>query len=100
MIHRRNLGLTARAKLLYQFLRCRHFAVALLLLGLEGSYSTRLNIPFLKHYQPSLLIPGLTHCRTWDVLAFLPFIIFVALVVVFSSNAVNLTDGLDGLAIG
>ena len=29
-----------------------------------------------------------------------PFCIFVALVVVFMSNAVNLTDGLDGLAIG
>jgi phospho-N-acetylmuramoyl-pentapeptide-transferase len=29
-----------------------------------------------------------------------PFCIFVALVVVFTSNAVNLTDGLDGLAIG
>ena len=32
--------------------------------------------------------------------AWLPFCIFVALVVVFTSNAVNLTDGLDGLAIG
>ena len=34
------------------------------------------------------------------VLGVLPFCIFVALVVVFTSNAVNLTDGLDGLAIG
>ena len=33
-------------------------------------------------------------------LAFLPFIAFVVLVIVGSSNAVNLTDGLDGLAIG
>jgi len=33
-------------------------------------------------------------------LAFLPFIAFVALVIVGSSNAVNLNDGLDGLAIG
>ena len=33
-------------------------------------------------------------------LAFLPFIVFVVLVLVASSNAVNLTDGLDGLAIG
>ena len=31
---------------------------------------------------------------------FLPFIAFVILVIVGSSNAVNLTDGLDGLAIG
>ena len=34
------------------------------------------------------------------VLGVAPFCIFVALVVVFASNAVNLTDGLDGLAIG
>jgi len=33
-------------------------------------------------------------------LAFLPFYIFFVLVVVGSSNAVNVTDGLDGLAIG
>jgi phospho-N-acetylmuramoyl-pentapeptide-transferase len=32
--------------------------------------------------------------------AFLPFIFFLVLVLVGSSNAVNLTDGLDGLAIG
>src|SRR6266568_4009956 len=35
-----------------------------------------------------------------SLLAFLPFLIFVCLVIVGSSNAVNLTDGLDGLAIG
>jgi len=34
------------------------------------------------------------------VLAFIPFYLFFVLVVVGSSNAVNLTDGLDGLAIG
>jgi phospho-N-acetylmuramoyl-pentapeptide-transferase len=34
------------------------------------------------------------------VLAFIPFYFFVVLVVVGSSNAVNITDGLDGLAIG
>jgi phospho-N-acetylmuramoyl-pentapeptide-transferase len=33
-------------------------------------------------------------------LAFVPFLVFIALVIVGSSNAVNLTDGLDGLAIG
>ena len=31
---------------------------------------------------------------------YLPFLVFVAVLIVFSSNAVNLTDGLDGLAIG
>jgi phospho-N-acetylmuramoyl-pentapeptide-transferase len=33
-------------------------------------------------------------------LAFVPFLIFVSIVIAGSSNAVNLTDGLDGLAIG
>jgi phospho-N-acetylmuramoyl-pentapeptide-transferase len=33
-------------------------------------------------------------------LGFIPFVIFVCVVIVGSSNAVNLTDGLDGLAIG
>jgi phospho-N-acetylmuramoyl-pentapeptide-transferase len=33
-------------------------------------------------------------------LAFLPFVFFVVLVITGASNAVNLTDGLDGLAIG
>ena len=33
-------------------------------------------------------------------LSFIPFIIFVVIVIVGSSNAVNLTDGLDGLAAG
>jgi phospho-N-acetylmuramoyl-pentapeptide-transferase len=33
-------------------------------------------------------------------LSFLPFVLFTILVIVGSSNAVNLTDGLDGLAIG
>jgi phospho-N-acetylmuramoyl-pentapeptide-transferase len=39
------------------------------------------------------------HPHLWP-LAFLPFVGFVVFVIVASSNAVNLTDGLDGLAIG
>jgi phospho-N-acetylmuramoyl-pentapeptide-transferase len=35
-----------------------------------------------------------------SLLAFVPFIAFVVFVLMGSSNAVNLTDGLDGLAIG
>ena len=40
------------------------------------------------------------HMPHLDGWRFLPFIIFVMLVISGSSNAVNLTDGLDGLAIG
>ncbi|MGC2637244.1 MAG: phospho-N-acetylmuramoyl-pentapeptide-transferase [Acidobacteriaceae bacterium] len=100
VVHRRNLGLTARAKLMYQFLAAAVVAVVLVLMDLQGSYSTRLMVPFVKIFRPRLAIPGLTHIPHFGVLAFLPFIIFIMLLVVLTSNAVNLTDGLDGLAIG
>ncbi|MGA7884613.1 MAG: phospho-N-acetylmuramoyl-pentapeptide-transferase, partial [Acidobacteriaceae bacterium] len=101
VVHRRNLGLTARAKLLYQFLAAAGIAVALVLMDLRGSYSTRLVVPFIKYFRPRLAIPAiLAHLPHFGVLAFLPFIVFVMLVIVLTSNAVNLTDGLDGLAIG
>jgi phospho-N-acetylmuramoyl-pentapeptide-transferase len=100
VVHRRNLGLTARAKLIYQFLAAAAVSVVLVLMDLQGSYSTRLMVPFVKIFRPRLAIPGLTHIPHFGVLAFLPFIIFIMLLVVLTSNAVNLTDGLDGLAIG
>ncbi|HEX3660508.1 MAG TPA: phospho-N-acetylmuramoyl-pentapeptide-transferase [Acidobacteriaceae bacterium] len=100
VIHRRNLGLTARAKLLYQFLAAGVIAVVLVLMELRGSYSTRLMVPFIKYIRPRLSIPALLHMPHLGVLAFLPFIGFVMLLLVGTSNAVNLTDGLDGLAIG
>ncbi len=58
---------------------------ALALLFWLTSYDTRLVVPFFKEFLPDL---GLL------------YIFFALLVVVGSSNAVNLTDGLDGLAIG
>ena len=66
----------------------------------RGVYSTRLIVPFFKNFQPDLVIHALLdHSYLWP-LAFLPFLAFVVLVMVGSSNAVNLTDGLAGLAIG
>jgi phospho-N-acetylmuramoyl-pentapeptide-transferase len=59
-----------------------------------------MNIPFIKQFTPSLLFESLMRNPWTYALGVAPFCIFVALVVVFSSNAVNLTDGLDGLAIG
>ncbi len=99
VIHRRNLGLSGRAKLAYQFAAA--FAIAVTLIGLQryGLYSTRLIVPFFKRFRPDLVISSLQH-TTWWPLAFIPFFFFVALVIVGASNAVNLTDGLDGLAIG
>jgi len=100
VVHRRNQGLTARAKLGLQFLASFGVAAALVKMDLHGMYSTRLIVPFAKNFRPNLLIDHLLHVPHLWWLAFLPFVIFVMLVVSFSSNAVNLTDGLDGLAIG
>jgi phospho-N-acetylmuramoyl-pentapeptide-transferase len=95
-----NLGLTARRKLAYQFTLGFAFAASLLVMRSYGDYSTAMNIPFIKQFTPSLLFESLMRNPWTYALGVAPFCIFVALVVVFSSNAVNLTDGLDGLAIG
>ena len=100
VIHRRNLGLTARAKLGGQFLASAAIAVALIAMQTQHNYSTQLSVPFLKRFHPHLALGFLTRIPHFGLIAFLPFVGFVLLVIVGSSNAVNLTDGLDGLAIG
>ena len=98
--HRNNLGLTARTKFLLQILVSFIFGVVLVFLSAHSLYSTNLTFPFFKRVRPSLLITAFLD-NVWTYpLAFLPFLIFVIIVLVGSSNAVNLTDGLDGLAIG
>jgi phospho-N-acetylmuramoyl-pentapeptide-transferase len=100
LARKRNLGLTARGKILFQILTAFGVGTVLMLLNASGVYSTELMMPFLKRVHPDLVIrPLLTHPLLWPV-AFLPLLVFLALVIVGSSNAVNLTDGLDGLAIG
>lgn len=96
----RNLGLTSRQKLVAQALVGVVIALILVWLNHAGRYSTRLVVPFFKDYRPNLAFNGLLGHPNLYLVAFLPFILFVVLVVVGSSNAVNLTDGLDGLAIG
>jgi phospho-N-acetylmuramoyl-pentapeptide-transferase len=99
-VNRRNLGLTARAKLGYQTAASFLIAIALIVLQHRREYSTVLLVPFFKQFHPDLVIERWAHHPQLWPLAFLPFVVFVVLVIVFSSNAVNLTDGLDGLAIG
>lgn len=100
VVHHRNLGLTGNTKLMLQILTSVVVAVVLVLLTASGDYSTHLIVPFFKRFRPDLIISVLTrNPYLWPV-AFLPFIAFVVLVIVGASNAVNLTDGLDGLAIG
>ncbi len=90
----RSLGLRARDKLLLQSLVA--LGIALILVGLHSRqlYSTELSVPFFKQFTPQLDLVVL------GVSTFLPLIVFTALVLVGSSNAVNITDGLDGLATG
>jgi phospho-N-acetylmuramoyl-pentapeptide-transferase len=97
---RHNLGLTTRGKLLLQILVSFVFGVILVFLSARGLYSTDLTFPFFKRFHPTFLIPSLLRNAWTYPLAFLPFLLFVVLILVGSSNAVNLTDGLDGLAIG
>jgi phospho-N-acetylmuramoyl-pentapeptide-transferase len=101
VVQRRSLGLTARAKLLWQGVAGAAVGIALVVLDQFKMFSTNMTVPFVKQWRPDLLWhawPGtIAH---WGLLAFIPFVAWVALVLVGSSNAVNLTDGLDGLAIG
>jgi phospho-N-acetylmuramoyl-pentapeptide-transferase len=101
VVQRRSLGLTARAKLLWQGLAGALVAAALVVMDQFRLFNTQLSVPFIKSLRPDLLwhhwpatIPHL------ELLAFVPFVIWVMLWLVGTSNAVNLTDGLDGLAIG
>jgi phospho-N-acetylmuramoyl-pentapeptide-transferase len=100
VVRRRNLGLTGKAKMGLQVATSVLIAVGLIAMQTHGLYSTRLLVPFFKQSHPDLVIEGLVHNPSLWPLAFLPFIAFVVLVIVGASNAVNLTDGLDGLAIG
>ncbi len=79
---KKSAGLSGRAKILMQS------TIALMVAGLLYSrpdFDTHITIPLLKDVRPDL---------GWG------YILLSMLVIVGTSNAVNLTDGLDGLAIG
>ena len=82
ILRKNNKGLSAKAKFFGQI------GVAVVVMGILfilPAYSTQLSVPFFKNFTPDL---------GW---LYLPFAVFV---MVGTSNGVNLTDGLDGLAIG
>ena len=97
---KQNLGLTARRKILMQVVVALSVGFILLMLHAQKMYSTSMNIPFLKTFKPDLLIEQWVHNPWTYPLAFIGFYAFITFIIVGSSNAVNLTDGLDGLAIG
>jgi len=81
-IKKKSKGLTAATKLTSQLILGLVLGI-ILFTGPDNS--TVIDIPFLKDI-------------SWDLGIF--YILFVILVIAGTSNAVNLTDGLDGLAIG
>ncbi len=90
VIKKRNLGLTGKQKLFGQIL----IAVGIwAVLWLVANYPWNLSIPFLKATADPNSYTSISWIGPW---IYLGFIVFVLL---GSSNAVNLTDGLDGLAI-
>ena len=97
---RKNRGLAGRTKLYLQILVSFVVGITLLLLTAYGAYSTNLIVPFFKTFTPDLLIHRLMENSFTYPFAFVFFLLFVVMVIVGSSNAVNLTDGLDGLAVG
>ncbi|MDQ2944653.1 MAG: phospho-N-acetylmuramoyl-pentapeptide-transferase [Acidobacteriota bacterium] len=96
----RNLGLSFRKKIWTQVVCAMLVGFLLLLLHAQQNYSTVINFPFFKQFRPDLLIEPWTKNFWTYPLAFVPFYIFIVIVMVGSSNSVNLTDGLDGLASG
>jgi phospho-N-acetylmuramoyl-pentapeptide-transferase len=95
-----NLGLTSKKKFSLQVLVSFVVGIGLLSLATRAEFSTELMFPFFKRLHPNLVIHSLLSSPHLWPLAFVPFLIFVSIVIAGASNAVNLTDGLDGLAIG
>jgi len=85
LARRHNLGLSARAKLAWQIVVAAAIGVILVSLAENDLFTTRLSLPFLKQWTPDL---------GWF------YVVFIVMVIVGAANAVNLTDGLDGLAVG
>ncbi len=85
IIKKKSLGLIMRRKLFAQIILSGTIGLILIYLGLTGEFNLHLSFPFFKRWVPYL---------GWF---YLPWIM---LILVGSSNSVNLADGLDGLAIG
>jgi phospho-N-acetylmuramoyl-pentapeptide-transferase len=78
-------GLSAREKFLGQVVFATFLAIYLVFFPSNPKFATLINVPFFKNFFINL--------------SFL-YAMLVIVIIVGSSNAVNLTDGLDGLAIG
>jgi phospho-N-acetylmuramoyl-pentapeptide-transferase len=81
-IKKQSKGLNVRNKFLLQTILA---IIAGILVYMVSDFPTRVTVPFFKNISPDL---------GWG------YILFAAFVIIGTSNAVNITDGLDGLAIG
>jgi len=86
-------GLSGRFKIAGQVTVGLILAIGLYLSPLDAGTRTLTMIPFFKNYYLDYGILG----DGWSILIYAPVVIFIVTAV---SNAVNLTDGLDGLASG
>ena len=100
VVRKHNRGLTAAGKFLLQVLTCAFVGAVLVGLQAQHKYSTQLSVPFAKNLHPDLVIERARNLPIVWPIAYVPFILFLVLVIAGLSNGVNLTDGLDGLAIG
>jgi len=100
VVRKHNRGLTAAGKFLLQVLTCAFVGAVLVGLQAKGTYSTQLSVPFMKKLHPDLVIESARNLPLIWPLAYVPFVLFLVVVIAGLSNGVNLTDGLDGLAIG
>src|SRR5208282_5975606 len=95
-----NQGLTVAQKFTLEVMASLLVGVLLLGMNARGGYSTSMNVPFAKNFKPDLLIHPWLHNPWTYPLAFAGFFFFLILVLAGTADSVNLTDGLDGLAIG
>lgn len=82
LVRRNHRGLSGKRRLIMELALG---ALVGLFLWMDPTFKTTLAVPFFKNFQPDLGIL---------------YIPFAAFVIAGAANAVNLTDGLDGLAIG
>ena len=93
--HERSLGLTPKAKLIGQFSIATVFTlVAVNVIGIEPT----VEIPFIYVFDLGILTTTLPIGQGIDIPWL--YLVFVNILLVGMCNAVNLTDGLDGLAAG
>jgi phospho-N-acetylmuramoyl-pentapeptide-transferase len=95
LVRRRSLGLTGRQKLVLQLVIAVGIWLALYISTqyLATKYSWNISIPFFKETADPNPATSISYIGPWL------YLVLIIIVLLGSTNAVNLTDGLDGLAI-